>query len=115
MSEIEELYKKNIKVTNGNILAVKLIEEMSELTQMLCKALDGDIRFPAIEEEMADVEIMMAQVELMFMGMHPTFRREKERIKDGKIERQIKRIYELSQVREKDGQSSEEKPLLHQL
>ena len=115
MSEIEELYKKNIKVTNGNILAVKLIEEMSELTQMLCKALDGDIRFPAIEEEMADVEIMMAQVELMLMGMHPTFRREKERIKDGKIERQINRIYELSQVLEKDGQSSEEKPLLHQL
>ena len=115
MVSIEDLYKENIKVTNGNILAIKLIEEMSELTQMLCKALDGDIRFPNLAEEMADVEIMLTQVELMFMGMHPEFRREKEKVKHGKIQRQIQRIDNLSSMRRANESVGETETLLSQL
>lgn len=115
MVTIEDLYKENIKVTGGNILAIKLIEEMSELTQMLCKALDGDIRFPNLAEEMADVEIMLTQVELMLMGMHPEFRREKEKVKHGKIQRQIQRIDSLSTMRKRDGETGETETLLSKL
>lgn len=115
MVTIEELYKENIKATGGNILAIKLIEEMSELTQMLCKALGGDIRFPNLAEEMADVEIMLTQIELMFMGMHPTFRREKEMKKSDKINRQIQRIDALSSMRKADEPHSEAETILSQL
>ena len=113
--KIEELYKKNIKVTDGNVLVIKLIEEMSELSQILCKALTGDIRYPNIAEEYADVEIMLTQVELLFMGMHPEFRREKNKAKEDKITRQVRRIYELSKMRQPDEESGEEELLLHQL
>lgn len=59
---------------------VKLIEELSELIQALCK---ND--YDKIEEEMGDVEIMLEQVK--YLGGFTT-----ENIKEYKLVRQIRRI-----------------------
>ncbi len=48
---------------------IKLIEEMSELQKELCKYLEGDhsgMRLDCISEEMADVEILLAQMYFIF-------------------------------------------------
>lgn len=42
------------------------IEEMSELTKELCKYKRGAQNFNQIAEEIADVEIMMEQLKIMF-------------------------------------------------
>ena len=42
------------------------IEEMSELTKELCKRNRGESRLDDIAEEMADVEIMLEQLKLLF-------------------------------------------------
>ena len=45
---------------------IMAIEEMSELTKELTKALRGKVRLDNIIEEVADVEIMLEQVKLLF-------------------------------------------------
>lgn len=67
------------------------IEEMSELTKELCKNGRGQENTTHIAEEIADVEIMLCQMKMLFdcAGQVETFRRHKlerlaERIKEGK-------------------------------
>lgn len=43
-----------------------VFEEMSELQKELCKALRGSINQDNIAEEIADVEIMLEQMKLLF-------------------------------------------------
>lgn len=45
---------------------IKAVEEMSELTKELCKRLAGADNVLQIAEEIADVRIMMDQLEMMF-------------------------------------------------
>ena len=45
---------------------VKCIEEMSELTQELCKRLDGAANNARLAEELADALIMLEQVQQFF-------------------------------------------------
>lgn len=42
------------------------IEEMSELTKEICKFIRGAKNRDAIVEEMADVQIMLEQIQIMF-------------------------------------------------
>lgn len=67
------------------------IEEMSELTKELCKNGRGQENTTHIAEEIADVEIMLQQMKMLFdcAGQVETFRRYKlerlaERIKGAK-------------------------------
>lgn len=63
------------------------IEEMSELTKELCKYKRGAQNFNQIAEEIADVEIMMEQLKIMF-DCH----RQVEFYREDKIKRLAERI-----------------------
>ena len=64
------------------------IEEMSELAKELCKRCRGRDNVEAIAEEIADVEIMLQQMVMMFdcAGQVETFRRYKLERLAGRIE-----------------------------
>ena len=68
MAELETL-NGAIEVFGGYGQIVKAVEEMSELTQALCKLLAGEGDRNNIAEEMADVEIMLEQLRII-MGNH---------------------------------------------
>lgn len=79
-----ETFGKELQVTMA-------IEEMSELTKELCKNSRGQEDTTHIAEEIADVEIMLQQMVMLFdcAGHVETFRRYKlerlaERIKEAK-------------------------------
>ena len=67
----------------------QLIEEMAELTQVICKAerYDLDTVRDHLVEEVADVEVVLEQVDYL-LGDNRI-----EQIKAEKIERQKRRIY----------------------
>lgn len=50
----------------GATQVIVAVEELSELQKELCKYLRGKARLSNIAEEMADVEIMLAQLKLKF-------------------------------------------------
>ena len=80
-----ETFGKELQVTMA-------IEEMSELTKELCKNSRGQESTPHIAEEIADVEIMLQQMVMLFdcAGQVETFRRYK-------LDRMAGRIKEAKQ------------------
>ena len=58
------------------------IEELSELQKELCKVLRGNMNIENVVEEIADVEIMIEQLRIMFNSD-----RDIEKVKAQKIER----------------------------
>jgi hypothetical protein len=69
MSEI--IYKHLIDKFGEKAQVIVAIEELSELQKELCKYLRGDAGIRKISEEMADVEIMLEQLKLIFENEHP--------------------------------------------
>ncbi|BDR84904.1 nucleoside triphosphate pyrophosphohydrolase family protein [Clostridium tetani] len=62
----KEIYKKAIS-TYGLYAQIDMVfEEMSELQKELCKFKRGKSNMPNIAEEIADVKIMLEQMELAF-------------------------------------------------
>lgn len=62
--------RRAVDVYGSRRQAVKALEELGELTQALCKWLGGDDPDPGLilghmHEEIADVEIMLAQLRMM--------------------------------------------------
>lgn len=76
------------------------IEEMSELTKELCKYKRGLGNAEAIAEELADVRIMLDQIEMLFPEIPRMVRRQRRR----KLERLY---YEVQKVRTEQCRSSE--------
>jgi hypothetical protein len=82
---------------------IKTVEELSELSQALCKILtskftdDNSEIFENIFEEMADVEIMLEQCKIMFQCD-----KEVNKWKQKKIERLERRMGEDSDKLERD-------------
>lgn len=76
-----ETFGKELQVTMA-------IEEMSELAKELCKRCRGRDNVEAIAEEIADVEIMLQQMVMLFdcAGQVETFRRHKLERLAGRIE-----------------------------
>ena len=109
------LFIRNIQETGEDKIIIKAIEEMSELSQVLCKCLGGDERHPHIAEELTDVEIMLEQLHIIFEERHEDFKIECEVARRYKLDRQKKRISRVSQVRKADEPSHEEHTLLHVL
>lgn len=58
--------KKIIKFYGEKAQIIKAIEELSELTKELCKNINGQIDDRSIEEEIADVQIMLNQLNIIF-------------------------------------------------
>ena len=92
--DLKKIYQENIDVFGAPTEIVKAVEEMSELTQLLCKALAGDLRFPQLADELADVRIMMDQVTIILEHEHPGFLKDVNQAMMDKLQRQVKRIYE---------------------
>ncbi|MGN0733700.1 MAG: hypothetical protein ACI4LC_05960 [Emergencia sp.] len=63
------------------------IEEMSELTKEICKRFRGDDNLDHIAEEIADVEIMLDQLKMMFVLEEKT-----KAYRKYKIKRMVERI-----------------------
>lgn len=72
--------------TYGSTLQIAMVfEEMSELQKELCKYLRGRGSFEHIAEEIADVEIMLEQMKMLFCctdDVRNERRRKVERLKD---------------------------------
>ena len=86
--EIREIiYKKAFEKFGKPNQITKAIEEMSELQKELCKVLIGEMDLLNIVEELADVEIMLEQLNLMF-NSRAAIERVKEK-KLNKLERKI--------------------------
>lgn len=89
--EGDEICREALEAFGAEAQMVMAIEEMSELTKELCKHRRGRDNVEAIAEEVADVEIMLRQMVMLFdcAGQVKTFRRYKlerlaERIKEAK-------------------------------
>lgn len=64
--ELKEIYEKLIETFGEKAQIIVAIEELSELQKALCKYLRGYANFENIVEEIADVKIMLEQLELIF-------------------------------------------------
>ena len=77
--EGDEICRAALEAFGAEAQMVMAIEEMSELTKELCKHRRGRDNVEAIAEEIADVEIMLQQMVMLFdcAGQVETFRRYK--------------------------------------
>ena len=91
-SREKETLKKALQVY-GDVSQINMVfEEMSELQKELCKYLRGRDNQSEIAEEIADVEIMLAQMKLLFgfSDLVDSYRKKKiERLRR-RIERDMK-------------------------
>ena len=61
-----KLYRQAIEKWGAEAQICMVFEEMAELQKELCKALRGKENRIEIAEEIADVEIMLAQMKILF-------------------------------------------------
>ena len=95
MSEHDiEVCKQAIEKYGVKNQLVKTVEELSELTKALCKYFEctdkrmEPIILDAVDEEMADVEIMLKQLHLIFGNDEQVEARHKEKI--DRLERRLR-------------------------
>ena len=67
---IQQAYEKYKKKYGNKAQMIKACEELAELQFAICKYLNGESDGENIIEEIADVEIMTAQLKLMFDCEH---------------------------------------------
>lgn len=60
------IYERTLKCFGAHAQAIKTCEELSELIQALCKNLNHVNNDLSVCEEIADVEIMLAQLRLVY-------------------------------------------------
>ncbi|MBP5352459.1 MAG: hypothetical protein J6Y91_01675 [Alphaproteobacteria bacterium] len=89
-NEEEKIYKEAIAFFGNTSQKIMVVEEMSELTKELCKELRhrGDVDH--IADELADVEITLAQLKIIY-NIHQAV----EEHKDYKLRRLFSNIAEL--------------------
>lgn len=61
-----ELFKQAIAKYGKEAQLKTVIEEMAELTQAICKSFRGKNNLDNLIEEIADVEIMLAQLKIIY-------------------------------------------------
>ena len=84
-----EVYREALKKWGDVLQTVVALEEMAELQKELSKNLRGSNNVDAIAEEIADVEIMLAQMKLLH-----NCRTMVETVKAAKIKRLAERCFE---------------------
>jgi len=84
----DEICRAALEAFRAGLQVMMAIEEMSELTKDLCKNGRGQENATHIAEEIADVEIMLCQMKMLFdcAGQVETFRRYKLERLAGRIE-----------------------------
>mgnify|MGYP006928563923 FL=1 len=65
-SRINQIYKQVVCTFGQNVQIIVAIEELSELSKELTKTIRNKMNPEGLAEEMADVEIMLEQLKLMF-------------------------------------------------
>ncbi len=63
---MEEVYKRIIIWYGRKAQTIKACEELSELMDVLCKGLNKKMDLEALAEEMADVQVMIEQLKIMY-------------------------------------------------
>lgn len=63
---MDEIYQQAIAKYGKEAQLKMVIEEMAELTQAICKSFRGANNHENIVEEIADVEIMLAQLKIIY-------------------------------------------------
>ncbi len=82
LMEKQKIYETAIATFGSEKQIIMLFEEMSELQKELCKHFRGKTREDWISEEIADVEIMLEQIKLIF-----NIENEVQEMKEFKIDR----------------------------
>lgn len=84
-----QIYKSALNTYGSENQTRMVFEEMAELQKELCKSLRGEDNIEAIAEEIADVQIMLAQMIMLYdcAGMveqqkHKKINRLKERLEN---------------------------------
>ena len=80
-----EVLQRALDTYGSTLQIVVMMEEMSELQKELCKYLRGRGSFEHIAEEIADVEIMLEQMKMLFCctdDVRNERRRKVERLKE---------------------------------
>lgn len=88
----EEIMERAIKTYGKAVQLTKAIEEMSELQKELCKAITEGTTINALDsitQEMADVEIMLEQLKIVFAN--------RERVEEWKKLKLLRLEYRLKQ------------------
>ena len=62
----DSIFKQAVDRWGSELQIVVAIEELAELQKELCKSLRGTGNTDAISEEMADVKLMLSQLEYIF-------------------------------------------------
>lgn len=83
----DEILKNALQHYGANSQRIVAIEEMSELTKELCKVFRGSENSAHIAEEIADVRIMLDQMEIFF-----DCKKQVEIIESEKLQRLLKRM-----------------------
>lgn len=63
---MDEIYQQAIAKYGKEAQLKMVIEEMAELTQAICKSFRGKNNLDNLIEEIADVEIMLAQLKIIY-------------------------------------------------
>ena len=64
----KDVFEKALQTYGGEHQQKKLLEEMAELQKEICKHWDGAQNLDKIADEMADVEILLDQMKLLFQN-----------------------------------------------
>ena len=86
----EKIFEDAIKLFGSTSQKIMVIEEMSELTKELCKELRDRGNIDNIAEEIADVEITLAQIKRIY-----DINKQVDEYKDYKLNRFALRMEEL--------------------
>lgn len=84
-----DTYNEAVRIYGKQSQLVMAMEEMSELTKELSKNIRGEKNVSAISEEIADVEIMLEQLKVIYGN-----RAEVDRVRGEKLERLFLRLTE---------------------
>lgn len=84
-----DTYSEAVHIYGKQSQLVMAMEEMSELTKELSKNIRGEKNVSAISEEIADVEIMLEQLKVIYGN-----RAEVDRVRGEKLERLFLRLTE---------------------
>lgn len=84
--EREEVYRMAVACFGKPPQKLMAIEEMSELTKAICKDFRGNLNMENLVEEMADVQIMLEQLKIIYDAHEAV---------DAAMELKIKRLRQL--------------------
>jgi len=94
----KDVYNKAKAIWGIDAQVTKAVEELAELQKELCKFLLDDAKFENIIEEVADVKIMVEQIELMF-----EIKEAVKAVKKKKIQRLSDRLDKEEEINESCG------------